>query len=72
MADPSKAQQRAEIERLTQDYDEPITRRRRDIRTTVVCPVCHSERMTSSLAYVVACRRCQTPMVAWWTRPRVG
>ncbi len=45
MSDPSKAQQRAEAERLTADYDGPVTRRKRDQRISMVCPQSRARRI---------------------------
>ncbi len=51
MSDPTKAEQRAEIERLTADYDGRVIRTKREARERVqmVCPACRARRIVSSL-----------------------
>jgi hypothetical protein len=67
MADDKEAQ-RAELERLTADYDGPVTRRKRDQRISMVCPACKARRMVSGLMFTIACRRCGSIMKPWWVR----
>jgi hypothetical protein len=65
MSDDKEAQ-RAEAERLTADYDGPVTRRKRDQRISMVCPACRARRMVSGLMFTIACRRCGSIMKPWW------
>jgi hypothetical protein len=57
---------REELRRLLADYDAPVTRRKADIRVRVICSRCHRQRLVSSLAFQISCRRCGAVMVPWW------